>query len=95
MSGFSSLRKTTVASKRLSSSGRNVRFASARSFSLSSSWLVAAFLVAKPSVRPSFAKSKPKLAVQMIIVLRKSIVRPCPSVRRPSSRICRSILQTS
>ena len=31
----------------------------------------------------------------MITVLRKSTVRPCASVRRPSSRICSSVLKTS
>jgi hypothetical protein len=33
--------------------------------------------------------------VMMITVLRKSTVRPCPSVRRPSSRIWRSTSKTS
>ena len=31
----------------------------------------------------------------MITVFLKSTVRPCASVRRPSSRICRSVLNTS
>ncbi len=31
----------------------------------------------------------------MMTVLRKSTVRPCASVSRPSSRICSSVLKTS
>src|ERR1700738_4963040 len=37
----------------------------------------------------------PRLEVMMITVFLKSTVRPCESVRRPSSRICSSVLNTS
>jgi hypothetical protein len=37
----------------------------------------------------------PRLEVMMSTVLRKSTVRPWLSVSRPSSRICRSVLNTS
>ena len=37
----------------------------------------------------------PRLLVSTMMVLRKSTVRPCPSVSRPSSSTCRSTLNTS
>src|SRR3546814_1811320 len=37
----------------------------------------------------------PRLDVMMMTVLRKSTVRPWPSVRRPSSSTCNSTLNTS
>jgi hypothetical protein len=39
--------------------------------------------------------SLPMLEVMTITVLRKSTVRPCPSVSRPSSSTCSSRLNTS
>jgi hypothetical protein len=38
---------------------------------------------------------EPMLLVMTMIVLRKSTVRPWPSVRRPSSSTCSSTLNTS
>ena len=37
----------------------------------------------------------PRLVVMMITVFLKSTTRPWESVRRPSSRICSSVLKTS
>ncbi|CFE79798.1 Uncharacterised protein [Mycobacterium tuberculosis] len=37
----------------------------------------------------------PRLDVRIKMVLRKSTVRPCPSVSRPSSRTCSSTSNTS
>ena len=49
----------------------------------------------KPIPRPnSFNWRVPALLVMIITVLRKSIKRPLPSVRRPSSRTCNNILNT-
>ena len=41
------------------------------------------------------ASRDPTFEVMMRIVLRKSTVRPAPSVRRPSSKSCNSVLKTS
>ncbi len=41
---------------------------------------------------PPTYSSLPRLLVMMITVLRKSTVRPCPSVRRRSSSICKRTL---
>ena len=43
----------------------------------------------------SWIRSEPTFDVMMTTVLRKSTVRPLPSVRRPSSSTCRSTLKTS
>ena len=60
---------------------------------------------ARPSARPcprrvsrraiSWMRSEPTFDVMMTTVLRKSTVRPLPSVRRPSSSTCSSTLNTS
>ena len=39
--------------------------------------------------------SEPTLLVMISTVLRKSTVRPCESVSRPSSSTCSSVLKTS
>ncbi len=53
----------------------------------------------EPSVRKPkgcrWISAVPRLLVMMTTVLRKSTVRPWPSVSRPSSRICSSALKTS
>ena len=49
----------------------------------------------KPSGVSLVIISAPMLLVMMRMELRKSTVRPWESVRRPSSRICRRMLNTS
>ena len=44
---------------------------------------------------PSRRYSEPMFEVMITTVLRKFTVRPCASVRRPSSNICNSALKTS
>ena len=79
---------TTISSMRLMNSGRKC------------------CLHARPSPRSSSARScprrpspgsrcEPRFEVMTITVLRKSTVRPWPSVRRPSSSTCSSTLNTS
>ena len=52
--------------------------------------------VEKPTPRPkSLSWREPTLEVMMMTVLRKSMRRPFPSVRRPSSVTCNSRLKTS
>ena len=80
-----SRRKMTVSSTRFRNSGRNVRRA------------------ARPrraraglgSSRSSRMNSEPAFEVMIRIALRKSTVRPWPSVRRPSSSTCSRTLKTS
>src|SRR6185369_12617792 len=55
--------------------------------------LGAAWLSSPPSSPER--NSVPRLEVRMITVLRKSTVRPCPSVSRPSSRTWSNTLKTS
>ncbi len=45
-------------------------------------------------INPASKCSAPRLEVRIITVLVKSTVRPCPSVSRPSSSICKSVLKT-
>ena len=87
--------KTMVSSTRFKNSGRKSFLSSAMTdlrMSVSDKPCLA-----PPKPRPvSFEISRaPTLLVMMMMVLRKSTLRPWESVRRPSSRICRRILKTS
>ena len=86
--------KTMVSSSLFRNSGRKVRRSASSTDACrradSPCWLP----VTNPAVR-RFASEVPRLLVMMTSVLRKSTVLPCPSVSRPSSRICRSVLNTS
>mmetsp|Transcript_37048 Transcript_37048/g.116474 ORF Transcript_37048/g.116474 Transcript_37048/m.116474 type:complete len:247 (-) Transcript_37048:693-1433(-) len=79
--------KRTISSSRLTNSGGK-----ASAIALSTSGR--ALEEAAPSGSDASA-SAPKLDVMMMIVLRKSTVLPCESVRRPSSRTCSSSVATS
>ena len=83
---WSSGRKMMTSSTRFRNSGLNV----CRS---SSSTLVSA--CSHPLVPASSKFCEPRFDVMMSTLLRKSTVRPCASVRRPSSRICSNTLKTS
>src|SRR5208282_4319925 len=76
--------KITTSSRRFRNSGRTwTRRAGSRSLRRSSSLFA-------PAMR-----SEPRLLVRMTSVLRKSTVRPCPSVSRPSSINCKRTFTTS
>jgi hypothetical protein len=77
--------KMITSSSRLRNSGLNeVRTAA-----------ITASRLARSSSEGSAMKVEPRFEVRMRIVLRKSTVRPCPSVSRPSSRTWRSTSKTS
>src|SRR5947199_341177 len=61
----------------------------------SSVTFVSACSHATPPVPASIRYCEPMFDVMISTALRKSTVRPCESVRRPSSRICSSTLKTS
>ena len=87
---------TMISSMRLRNSGRNSFFISDMTrdlISLSDRPLPS--LAEKPSVVVCAMSRAPTFDVMMMTVLRKSTVRPWASVRRPSSRICRRMLNTS
>ena len=84
-----------MSSMRFRNSGRNVlRSASSRRVRVAS---LAEFLVCteKPMGPTSRMLVEPTLEVITITVFLKLTVRPWPSVRRPSSRICSIELKTS
>ncbi len=101
ISGFVSGWKTTVASIRFRNSGRKNRFISSltRSFMCSyAAWVSGSSPVPfarKPSAPSLFSIFCARLLVMMMIVLRKSTVRPFASDSRPSSKICSRMLKTS
>src|SRR3954454_11559378 len=80
---------STVSSTRLRNSGRKWPRSSAitRSRASGLSW--------PSAVTPSSRYCDPMFDVMMITVLRKSTVRPCASVSRPSSSTCSRVLKTS
>ncbi|MCY1246293.1 hypothetical protein D9M72_595120 [compost metagenome] len=57
--------------------------------------LRASSVIAPPSAEPSKRYWEPILEVMMMTVLRKSMVRPCESVIRPSSSTCSKVLKMS
>ena len=82
----SSAWNTTVSSMRLRNSGRKCCLTSTHTASRMA-----------PLSCPAICMiwCEPKLLVITITVFLKSTVRPCPSVRRPSSSTCSSTLKTS
>ena len=75
----------TMSSSRFRNSGRNAERTTPITCSLFS-----------PSLSSGSARyCDPRLLVRMRMVLRKSTVRPWPSVRRPSSRTCNRMLNRS
>ena len=84
-----------ISSIRFKNSGLNAFFSAASTDALMPSFSdLDFFAVAKPN--GSFAMSSvPRLLVMMTTVLRKSTVRPWPSVSRPSSRSWSRVLNTS
>ena len=99
---ISSWSKVMISSRRFRNSGENCLLSAfcmilrAYSLSLSSDASpIPAPAAVKPTPRAkSFNCRVPALLVIMITVLRKSTVRPLPSVRRPSSNTCSNILNT-
>src|SRR3954452_13116969 len=92
----SSCWNTTISSIRLRNSGRNASCRRRITWSRRSALAASAVLLPNPSGprRPTMS-SDPRLLVMMITVLRKSTVRPCESVSRPSSSTCNRVLKTS
>ena len=84
MSAFESRWKITVSSIRLRNSGLKVAASTSSICSRISS------STCSPTIR-----SEPTLEVMIRTVLVKLTVRPWPSVSRPSSMICSSVLKTS
>ena len=87
---------TMISSIRFKNSGLNSFFTSPMTrdlISLSESPALPSGL--KPSVVGAEISRAPTLDVMMMTVLRKSTVRPWASVRRPSSKICSKMLNTS
>ena len=79
---------------RLRNSGRKFRLSSSVTFVFIRSYVSASSALPKPTL--AFRRSAvPRFDVMMITVFLKSTVRPWESVRRPSSRICSSALNTS
>src|SRR3954470_17902017 len=92
-----SLWKTITSSMRLRNSGRKTFLSSPmmRPFMSSYEIPVSSSDTAKPSGVLRAISPAPMFEVMITIACRKSTVRPCESVRRPSSRICRRMLKTS
>src|SRR6266852_2104506 len=88
MSSCVSGRKMMMSSTRFRNSGLNACRNSSVTF-------VSACSQATPLVPASIRYCEPMFDVMMSTVLRKSTVRPCESVRRPSSRIWSNTLKTS
>ena len=87
---------TMISSMRFRNSGLNSFFISAMTrllISLSDS--PACSSVEKPSVVGCAISRAPTFDVMMMTALRKSTVRPCASVKRPSSKIWSRMLNTS
>ena len=74
---------TTISSTRFKNSGRKKR--------------ISMFCTSSRVTSPFFCiiSAEPRLLVIIISVFLKSTMRPCPSVRRPSSSTCKSTLNTS
>ena len=96
------LRNTTVASIRLRNSGRKFCLSSAWTFSFIRSYEAGARVSVGVALDPEAEAelvwscfAAPRFEVMMMIVLRKSTRRPLASVRCPSSRIWRRMLNTS
>ena len=90
------LLNTMISSIRFKNSGLKAFFSSCMTrllISLSESPFCPEF--EKPSVVVVVMSRAPTFDVMMMTVLRKSTVRPWASVRRPSSRICSRMLNTS
>ena len=79
---------TTVSSMRLMSSGRMCFLSSLRTCA----WIISS---GSPFSLISMMAWLPMFDVITMMALVKSTVRPCPSVRRPSSSTCSSTLLTS
>ena len=87
MSARARRRNSTISSSRLRNSGRN-RSLTAR--------ITAGRAASMSAVSGSSAIAwLPRLLVSTMMVLRKSTVRPCPSVSRPSSSTWSKMLKTS
>ena len=97
ISSLVSLWKTITSSMRLRNSGRKTFLSSPmmRPFMSSYEMPVSSSDTAKPSGVLRAISPAPMFEVMITIACRKSTVRPCESVRRPSSRICRRMLKTS
>src|SRR3989304_4975711 len=78
--------KRTISSSRFRNSGRKVRRSSSITRSRTTS---------SPFPASSWIQWEPTLEVRIATAFRKSTVRPCPSVSRPSSRTCSRMLKTS
>ncbi len=95
-SALSSGRKNVMSEMRFRNSGLKTRLASSSTFSrIFSASLKFIDAAPKPIDVWRWSSCAPTLLVMMMIVLRKSTVRPSESVRRPSSRICSRIWMTS
>jgi hypothetical protein len=89
-------RKKTMSEIRLRNSGLKTRLASSSTFSrIFSASLKLVAAAANPIEVWRCRSCAPTFEVMMMIVFRKSTVRPSESVRRPSSRIWRRICRTS
>ena len=84
-----------ISSMRLRNSGRNVDFNALSILSCDSRSSSLLSGCKNPSVPPFFINSVPRLLVMIKTVFRKSTTWPCPSVRRPSSKIWSSEFQIS
>ena len=91
---------TITASSRFRNSGRKDFFSSCSTLSFMTAYSRAAVFssserTVKPSVTSRLMMSAPTLEVMMMMVLRKSTLRPLASDRLPSSMICSSMLKAS
>ena len=86
--------KTMTSSMRLRNSGRKWRLSSSCTFSFIFSYVTCSSALTNPTLALR-RSAVPRFDVMMITVFLKSTVRPCASVRRPSSRIWSRVLKTS
>ncbi len=83
-----------TSSMRFRNSGRKCRLSSSITFSFIFSYVIASSALRKPTTALR-RSAVPRFDVMMMTVFLKSTDRPWASVRRPSSRIWRSVLNTS
>ena len=86
--------KTIVSSMRFRNSGRKCALSASLTFSFMRSWVTTSEPLPKP-IAALRRSAVPRFEVMIRIVFLKSTARPWESVRRPSSRICSSVLKTS